>query len=235
MNLHQPLHVLPGVGPKSAEKYAKLGIENLQDLLLYFPFRYEDFKTKQVLELEDGEKAVLSGQVVTPASVQYYGFKRNRLRFSLKQGEVVFAVNFFNQPYLADKIELGSTLAVFGKWDRAKASLTGMKVLAQVEDDLQPVYRLVQGISQASLVKVIKTAFDQGLALLIEENLPQSLLDKYKLMSRCQAVRAMHFPKDLAEYKQALRRIKFEELFYFQMQLQTLKSENRVQDRKSVV
>ena len=57
MNLHQPLHVLPGVGPKSAEKYAKLGIENLQDLLLYFPFRYEDFKTKQVLELEDGEKA----------------------------------------------------------------------------------------------------------------------------------------------------------------------------------
>ena len=118
MNLHQPLHVLPGVGPKSAEKYAKLGIENLQDLLLYFPFRYEDFKTKQVLELEDGEKAVLSGQVVTPASVQYYGFKRNRLRFSLKQGEVVFAVNFFNQPYLADKIELGATLAVFGKWDR---------------------------------------------------------------------------------------------------------------------
>ena len=134
-------------------------------------------------------------------------------------------MNFFNQPYLADKIELGATLAVFGKWDRAKASLTGMKVLAQVEDDLQPVYRLAQGISQASLVKVIKTAFDQGLDLLIEENLPQSLLDKYKLMSRCQAVRAMHFPKDLAEYKQALRRIKFEELFYFQMQLQTLKSE----------
>ena len=97
-----------------------------------------------------------------------------------------------------------------------------MKVLAQVEDDLQPVYRLAQGISQASLVKVIKTAFDQGLDLLIEENLPQSLLDKYKLMSRCQAVRAMHFPKDLAEYKQALRRIKFEELFYFQMHYRRL-------------
>ncbi len=106
----------------------------------------------------------------------------------------MFSVNFFNQPYLADKIELGATLAVFGKWDRAKASLTGMKVLAQVEDDLQPVYRLAQGVSQASLVKIIKTAFDQGLDLLIEENIPQSLLDKYKLMSRCQAVRAMHFP-----------------------------------------
>ncbi|WP_117275719.1 ATP-dependent DNA helicase RecG [Streptococcus intermedius] len=227
MNLHQPLTVLPGVGPKSAEKLSKLGIENLQDLLLYFPFRYEDFKSKNVLELEDGERAVVSGVVVTPANVQYYGYKRNRLRFTIKQGEVVLAVNFFNQPYLADKVALGSTIAIFGKWDKAKAGLTGMKILAQVEDDLQPVYRVAQRISQASLVKTIKIAFDQGLDLLLEENLPQILLDHYQLLGRSQAVRAMHFPKDLAEYKQAVRRVKFEELFYFQMQLQVLKRESK--------
>lgn len=227
MNLHQPLSVLPGVGPKSAEKFAKLGIETLQDLLLYFPFRYEDFQSKQVLDLEDGEKAVISGIVATPANVQYYGFKRNRLRFSIKQGEVILAVNFFNQPYLADKVEVGANIVVFGKWDKAKASLTGMKLLAQVEDDLQPVYRVAQGISQTSLIKLIKTAFDQGLDLLIEENLPQVLLERYHLLSRAEAVRAMHFPKDLAEYKQALRRVKFEELFYFQMQLQVLKMETK--------
>ena len=227
MNLHQPLSVLPGVGPKSAEKFAKLGIETLQDLLLYFPFRYEDFQSKQVLDLEDGEKAVISGIVATPANVQYYGFKRNRLRFSIKQGEVILAVNFFNQPYLADKVEVGANIAIFGKWDKAKASLTGMKLLAQDEDDLQPVYRVAQGISQISLIKLIKTAFDQGLDLLIEENLPQVLLERYHLLSRAEAVRAMHFPKDLAEYKQALRRVKFEELFYFQMQLQVLKMETK--------
>ena len=227
MNLHQPLSVLPGVGPKSAEKFAKLGIETLQDLLLYFPFRYEDFQSKQVLDLEDGEKAVIFGIVATPANVQYYGFKRNRLRFSIKQGEVILAVNFFNQPYLADKVEVGANIAVFGKWDKAKASLTGMKLLAQVKDDLQPVYRVAQGISQTSLIKLIKTAFDQGLDLLIEENLPQVLLERYQLLSRAEAVRAMHFPKDLAEYKQALRRVKFEELFYFQMQLQVLKMETK--------
>ena len=140
---------------------------------------------------------------------------------------MVLAVNFFNQPYLADKVEVGSTIAIFGKWDKAKASLTGMKILAQVEDDLQPVYRVAQGISQASLVKVIKTAFDQGLELLLEENLPQVLLERYQLLGRNQAVRAMHFPRDLAEYKQALRRVKFEELFYFQMQLQVLKCETK--------
>ena len=47
MNLHQPLSVLPGVGPKSAEKFKKLGIETLEDLLLYFPFRYEDFRSEE--------------------------------------------------------------------------------------------------------------------------------------------------------------------------------------------
>ena len=227
MNLHQPLSVLPGIGPKSAEKYNKLGIETVEDLLLYFPFRYEDLKTKNVLDLEDGEKAVVSGIVATPANVQYYGYKRNRLRFTIKQGELVLAVSFFNQPYLADKIELGQTVAVFGKWDKAKGALTGMKLLAQVEDDLQPVYRLSQGVSQSALVKVIKTAFEAGLDQLLEENLPQILMDKYHLLSRRQAVRAMHFPKDLEEYKQALRRVKFEELLFFQLQLQVLKEENR--------
>ena len=227
MNLHQPLSVLPGIGPKSAEKYKKLGIETVEDLLLYFPFRYEDFKSKNVLDLEDGEKAVVSGIVATPANVQYYGYKRNRLRFTIKQGELVLAVSFFNQPYLADKIELGQTVAVFGKWDKAKGALTGMKLLAQVEDDLQPVYRLSQGVSQSALVKVIKTAFEAGLDQLLEENLPQILMDKYHLLSRRQAVRAMHFPKDLEEYKQALRRVKFEELLFLQLQLQVLKEENR--------
>lgn len=226
MNLHQPLSVLPGVGPKSAEKFKKLGIETLEDLLLYFPFRYEDFKTRNVLELEDGEKAVISGVVATPANVQYYGYKRNRLRFSIKQGDQVIAVNFFNQPYLADKIEVQQTVAIFGKWDKAKGSLTGMKLLAQVEDDLQPVYRVTQGVSQNSLVKLIKIAFDQGLDQLLEENLPQVLRERYQLLSRSQAVQAMHFPKDLAEYKQALRRVKFEELLFFQLQLQVLKEEN---------
>ena len=227
MNLHQPLSVLPGIGPKSAEKYKKLGIETVEDLLLYFPFRYEDFKSKNVLDLEDGEKAVVSGLVATPANVQYYGYKRNRLRFTIKRGELVLAVSFFNQPYLADKIELGQTVAVFGKWDKAKGALTGMKLLAQVEDDLRPVYRLAQGVSQSALVKVIKTAFEAGLDQLLEENLPQVLMDKYQLLSRRQAVRAMHFPKDLKEYKQALRRVKFEELLFFQLQLQVLKEENR--------
>ncbi|MGQ7509456.1 ATP-dependent DNA helicase RecG [Streptococcus suis] len=221
------LSVLPGIGPKSAEKFLKINIQNINDLLTYYPFRYEDFESKSIYDLQDGEKAVVVGEVVSPANVQYYGYKRNRLRFSMKQGEVVLAVSFFNQPYLADKIVVGQDIAVWGKWDKAKASLTGMKVLAQVSDELQPVYHVAQGISQVNLVKAIKTAIDQGYLHLLEENLPSVLRERYRLMNRREAVFAMHFPTNLEEYRQALRRMKFEELFYFQLQLQLLKANNR--------
>lgn len=227
MLLTDSLAVLPGIGPKSAEKFQKLSIFTIKDLLLYYPFRYEDFKARSVFELLDGEKAVITGTVVTPANVQYYGFKRNRLSFKVRQGEAVIAVSFFNQPYWQDKVVVGQEIAVFGKWDQAKGAVTGMKILAQVEDEMQPVYHVAQGISQASLTKAIKAAFEMGYDRLLDENLPQTLIDKYRLYTRQLACRAMHFPKDLPEYKQALRRTKFEELFYFQMNLQSLKSENK--------
>ena len=155
IRLDSPIADLKGFGPKSAEKFTKLDLHTVGDLLLYFPFRYEDFKSKSIFELMDGEKAVITGTVPTPAIVQYYGFKRNRLSFKLKQGEAVIAISFFNQPYLVDKIEMGAEVAIFGKWDQKKSAVTGMKVLAQVEDDMQPVYHVAQGVSQAQLIKAI--------------------------------------------------------------------------------
>ncbi|MBL6538358.1 ATP-dependent DNA helicase RecG [Streptococcus suis] len=235
MSLKDSLLVLPGVGPKAVEKFQKLDLYTVEDLVVYYPFRYEDFASKSFLDLVDGEKAVVVGTVSTPANVQYYGFKRNRLRFSIKQGEAIIAVSFFNQPYLADKVEVGQEIAIWGKWDKAKASLTGMKIVAQSSEDLQPIYHVAQGISQANLVKLVQAAVDRGYFDLIEENLPAILLEKYRLLPRKQAAFAMHFPRDLEEYKQALRRVKFEELFYFQLNLQVLKVENKAESNGLVI
>lgn len=235
ISLKDSLLVLPGVGPKAVEKFQKLDLYTVEDLVVYFPFRYEDFASKSVLDLVDGEKAVVVGTVSTPANVQYYGFKRNRLRFSIKQGEAIIAVSFFNQPYLADKVEVGQEIAIWGKWDKAKASLTGMKIVAQSSEDLHPIYHVAQGVSQANLVKLVQAAVDRGYFDLIEENLPAILLEKYRLLPRKQAAFAMHFPRDLEEYKQALRRVKFEELFYFQLNLQVLKVENKAESNGLVI
>ena len=64
-------------------------------------------------------------------------------------------------------------MAIFGKWDRKKSAVTGMKVLAHVEDDMQPVYHVAQGVSQAQLIKAIKVAFDSGALNLLEEVSPK--------------------------------------------------------------
>ncbi|XHB95984.1 ATP-dependent DNA helicase RecG [Lactococcus garvieae] len=84
-------------------------------------------------------------------------------------------------------------------------------------------------MKQSSLVKTIQMAFDSGLLSELNENLPDYLLKKYRLMPRQEAVRAMHFPEDMEMHKQALRRVKFEELFYFQLKLQALKHKEKAQ------
>ncbi|WP_159567819.1 ATP-dependent DNA helicase RecG [Streptococcus halichoeri] len=229
MRLQSPIAELKGIGPKSAQKFQQLGLTTVEDLLLYFPFRYEDFQNKSIFDLQDGEKAVITGTVVTPPNVQYYGFKRNRLTFKLKQGEFVIAVSFFNQPYLQDKVALNQDIAVFGKWDQRKTALTGLKLLLAVEEELQPVYHVIQGVSQQALIKAIKAAFATDALSQLTENLPAVLLQRYRLLPRQAAISAMHFPKDLKDYQQALRRIKFEELFYFQMRLQLLKASQKDQ------
>ena len=94
-----PVSVLPGVGPKKEELLKRLGIETIYDLLCQFPFRYEDLSVKSVEELENNQKATLSGIVVTAPVVHYFrGRKGSRLHFRFKVQEAVINVNFFNQP-----------------------------------------------------------------------------------------------------------------------------------------
>ena len=99
---------------------------------------------------------------------------------------------------------------------------------------MQPVYHVAQGVSQAQLIKAIKAALIVGPLNLLEESLHRCWMDKYRLMGRQEVVRAMHFPKDLAEYSrlyvgQSLRS------FYFQMNLQVLKAENKSETNGSAI
>jgi len=80
-------------------------------------------------EIEDQEKVTLKGDVVSEAVLTRFGPKKNRLVFRLVIDHAVIAVSFFNQPYLKSKIVAGEELAVFGKWDGKRKSLTGIKIL----------------------------------------------------------------------------------------------------------
>lgn len=221
--LKQPLTVLKGVGEKRAQDLARLGIETIEDLLKYYPFRYEDIQERQLAEIQDQEKVTIKGIVVSPPVVNRFGYKKSRLQFRMMQDHDVFNVSFFNQPYLKDKVELSEEIAVYGKWDAKRKALKGMKIIGSKSDEeFAPIYHVNKSVRQSVLIELIKQAFadfgDQ-----IPEILPQSLIEKYRLLNRGEAMFAMHFPKQPQDSHQAKRRVIFEEFFLFQMQIQGLK------------
>lgn len=229
ISLTDNVGVLAGVGPKRQENLASLGIITIEDLVTYFPFRYEDIQEKNLNEIGDQEKVTLKGTVVSDAVLARYGYKKNRLQFRMMQNHDVFSVSFFNQPYLKDKVVLGEEIAVYGKWDAKRKALNGMKILgSKSPEDFAPIYHVSKVVRQSTLIELIKNA----LAIYQEqilENLPASLLEKYRLMDRKSAIIAMHFPKNHQENLQAKRRVIFEEFFLFQMRMQGLKMRDKAE------
>lgn len=230
MNLQDPVTALSGVGEKRAETLATLGIETIEDLLSYYPFRYEDIQERQIQEINDQEKVTLKGLVVSPAVLNRFGYKKSKLSFRLMQENDVFMVSFFNQPYLKDKVVVGEEIAIYGRWDAKRQTLNGMKILSSSSQNegFSPIYHVNKSIRQTTLIQLIKQAFEQYYGY-IEENLPQNLVDKYRLFARNEAMWAMHFPKKMEDHHQAKRRVIFEEFFVFQMKIQGLKTREKAE------
>ncbi|NLL33401.1 MAG: ATP-dependent DNA helicase RecG [Enterococcus cecorum] len=230
MNLQDPVTALSGVGEKRAETLATLGIETIEDLLTYYPFRYEDIQERQIQEINDQEKVTLKGLVVSPAVLNRFGYKKSKLSFRLMQENDVFMVSFFNQPYLKDKVVVGEEIAIYGRWDAKRQTLNGMKILSSSSQNegFSPIYHVNKSIRQTTLIQLIKQAFEQYYGY-IEENLPQNLVDKYRLFARNEAMWAMHFPKTMEDHHQAKRRVIFEEFFVFQMKIQGLKTKEKAE------
>ena len=230
MNLSDGIGVLSGVGPKRAENLKELGIETVEDLLTYYPFRYDDIQEKEISEIQDQEKVTLKGIAVSEAVVSRYGYKKSRLTFRMMQDHAVINVSFFNQPYLKDKIIQSEEIAVYGKWDAKRKALNGMKILASKNDgeEFAPIYHVNKKVRQSSLIQLIRTGFEKYESL-IEEILPLELLEKYRLMSRKEAMFAMHFPTTPEESHQAKRRVVFEEFLLFQLKIQGLKKQEKAE------
>ncbi len=227
-SLKDSVRFLPGVGEKRAETLKTLGIETIEDLLTYYPFRYDDIQEKQLVELNDQEKVVLKGVVLSDPAVSHFGYRKSRLTFRMMQEQAVILVTFFNQPYLKEQIRETAEIAVYGKWDAKRQALTGIKILSTAsKEDFSPIYHVNKQIRQGTLVKLIRLAFDVY-GEYITEILPQPLLEQYHLIDRKQAMWHMHFPENKEDNQKSRERLIFEEFFLFQMSMQQL----RYRDKK---
>ncbi len=247
MKLLDSIQMLKGIGPKKAKLLQKLGIVTLYDLLTYYPRSYEDQSTvTPIAELFVGERATIAGNIMNVVEKQA-GRRRMTILTALVGDGTGFAqVTWFNQPFLKTKLKAGRRLFVTGKAAYAYGG-RGQMEIAQVqsyalldegEDGAEhlgifPVYGATDGLNQAFFRKAVRTLLDaiddgDGDGLALSEVLPQGIAERYHLLPRSAAFRAIHFPKDAEELKDARRRLAFEELYLIQCGLLLLKKQARV-------
>ncbi|MDF2856665.1 MAG: ATP-dependent helicase [Neobacillus sp.] len=227
--LKQSVSVLKGIGEETAENLAEMKIYTVEDLLEYFPYRYEDYSLRDLAEVKHEEKITVEGKVHSEPSLAYFGRKKSKLTIRMFVGQYLIKVVFFNQPYLKNILIINETITVTGKWDAHRQTITATEMQAgnnTKPKDFEPVYSLKGKITTKGMRKFISVAFGQfGQA--IEENLPPSLVKKYRLLNRQDAIRAMHFPQDPEAVKQARRRVVYEEFLLFQLKIQALRKFER--------
>ncbi|HLO12322.1 MAG TPA: ATP-dependent DNA helicase RecG [Pseudoneobacillus sp.] len=220
---------ISGIGEETAAALAELNILTIKDLLEYFPYRYEDYRLRDLAEVKHDEKITIEGKVHSEPSLVYFGRKRSRLTVRVLVDRYLINVVFFNQPYLKNKIEMNGPITVTGKWDQHRQTITANEMRAgsyPKQTNFEPVYHLRGNITGKGLKRFIQLALSQY-GSYIEENLPNSFLIKYKLMNRRDALRALHFPLSENDVKQARRRFVYEEFLLFQIKMQALRKFER--------
>ncbi|WP_347860628.1 ATP-dependent DNA helicase RecG [Salimicrobium sp. PL1-032A] len=223
--LDQSVQQVKGVGENLASYLNDLSIYTIRDLLFYFPFRYDEFDVKPLTELVHKETATLEGKVATQPSLAYYGKKKSRLTFTMQVGEFAVKVVMFNRAFLKKSLDMDDTITVTGKWDMHRLQLTAThlkKGEAKSDAPIQPVYSVNEQVKLATLKKVMRSAIEM-FGDHVEEVLPESYLEMYKLPSRHVAMRDMHFPESRILLKHARRRFTYEELLLFQLRMQLLR------------
>lgn len=230
--LFAPVTDLKGVGTKTAADLGSLGIYSIYDLLYYFPFRYDELESIPLDQVMDGQKVMLKGIVATEPFVSRFGYKKTRLSFKLRIDHEVIMVNFFNQPWLKSKIEIGKDIAIYGKYNVTRQSLSAFKFVAAKENDsgLAPVYPVNKHIHQKKLVSLIKLALDEYLEN-VEDIVPLKIRQKYRLLSDKDLVKLMHKPNNISQAEIAKRSAIFREFYLFQIQLALLMNENSKQSQ----
>ncbi|MDD4899621.1 MAG: ATP-dependent DNA helicase RecG [Candidatus Omnitrophica bacterium] len=237
-SLQAPIRYLKGIGPKRAISFEARGVSTIEDLLYYFPFRYEDRRNfTTISKLEEGKAATIRVEVL--ASGEHRSFRRRN--FSITEIAVaddtgkIFCV-WFNQPYLKNYFKSGVNLILYGKAERYGAKLQmnspEFEIISESENEplsigrIVPIYSLPQAIGQRYLRQMVKNVLDEYLPAL-HDFLPYDLRQAYGLSNLAKSILEIHFPESLEGQQEAYRRLSFDEFFLFQLPLALRKSRKK--------
>ena len=231
--LNTSIEFLKGVGPNRARLIKdELKISKFKDLLFQFPYRYID-KTKyhKISEIQSYNSEIqLIGTIKELKEVGIGSKKRLVANFHDNTGQIQL-VWFKTNKWLLDSIKLNTKYILFGKINDFKGikSIPHPELEIYNENNLKKrtnlfgVYPSTENLNKKGVTnKVFSKLIEELLIYInkdIKENLPEYILKKFKLIGRRQAIICIHKPRTLSELKQAVNRLKFEEIFYLQMRL----------------
>ena len=217
------LESIKGIGPRMKEKLNRNKIYDCFDLMYKYPSRYVVYQQKTLKDTIDNETVTLKGTVISTPIVQFIRRNLTKLQFKINIEERIFTVVIFNREYLSKIINVAEEIVVTGKIEREKYTFnaTTLKLLKNYEDHIESIYNL-EGVTDQQFNKYVKLAITEY-SYLLKEELPQTLIDKYKLITFEELIKTVHNPQDLNNLKHIDRRIKYEELFKFQMKMNYMK------------
>ena len=227
--LDMDIQYLKGVGPARAAKLNKLNIFSIEDLINYFPVKYEDRRTvKKINELGDSLKCLLKVKLFEEPKKTRIKKNMSIIKAIGKDDTGFITLTFFNQDFLMEKLIEGETYYVFGivKSAYGKFEMTNPEIEFCQDDwkanKITPVYGLTFGISNNELTKLMKTALETYYEK-IENVLPDEIRSEYELMSKKNAIKNLHFPENGRKYSMAKKTVAYEKLLIMQLGLMSLK------------
>ena len=221
------LEKIKGIGPKTKELLNKLNIYTINDLLTYYPFRYDYLRRTDLLNLKENIsdiKIVMDGKVDSVVMMNHFK-KINKISFRIETVYGKMGVILFNRAFLKNNLRIGTNIVVIGKYDKKNNVLVASDILFKSlgkKEEIIPVYHLTSGITSNTLKKFINEALlsykDQ-----VVDNIPKYLNDKYNFVSKKLALSIVHNPSDKEKLEEVLKRLKYEELFEFMFKINYLK------------
>jgi ATP-dependent DNA helicase RecG len=227
--LQQSVIAIKGIGEETAEALREMGIVTIEDLLNHFPFRYEDYRVCNLEEAKHDEKITVTGKIYSEPSLTYYSRKKSRLVFRVLVDRYLITAVCFNRPYLKNKLSLHDTITITGKWDQHRQTITvqELKIGTMIaKKEIEPVYSTRGELTVKGMRRFISLALQQYSDSIVDP-LPLSIRQKYRLLSKKEALRAIHLPLSHEQLKQARRRLVYEEFLLFQLKMQALRKFQR--------
>jgi len=223
------LQKVKGIGPKSELLLNKLNIFTIEDLLTYFPIRYDILKRSDLNISLDDEKVMIDGKVESSPIVLRFNKTLNKMNFRLiTHDNKMIGVSIFNRAFMKNNLTVGSNIIVIGKYDRTKNILNASDIrfgnlsITKIE----PVYHLTSGLSNKALSTYI------NLALItygkdVYDYIPNYLQEKYHFINKKTSLNIVHNGADLKKLELMIKRLKYEELFLFMAKIYYLKDKNK--------